>query len=464
MPWGSVWRHGVPGRSSTASTDRGLVSSASSACAPDPSTSATAGSLLVRRPRGHARRSTLPDITYHCGGGSPAAVALLLATRLRVPRRGSAATFLWSSRRRWRREHVLGRLLRYRYGWDAGSSTASARGPAGPPSAQGDYDYLSLYPEQPAPARDRPGGGRRRCQALGLAPDAVLITLNGLCVAVTLYAVHVLVVRVAGRGPALVAQLAPRSRRLSPVAGVPYTDFYAMPLRRGGAGPGRPAWPRPGELGSRPVAPRRRVGSRWPTPSRRHPSSRRGHRRPPPGGTSSAISTRTSARDRRRRRQRAGAVAGAVSALAVSRRGAAPHWCSRGRLGRRPARIATAFAPAPVVGRQRLGREGRPRQRACQLRGLQPAHGRRARGRDQAQMSDYARSYLADRLAGARSARHARLLRGQGWPGTGATGCSGRGARARDSLPGVFAPATGVTGDLHDLNGFHGAATSSRAK
>ncbi len=32
-----------------------------------------------------------------------------------------------------------------------------------------------------------------------------------------------------------------------------------------------------------------------------------------------------------------------------------------------------------------------------------------------------------------------------------------------DSLPGTLAPATGVTGVVHDLNGFHGAGYQLRA-
>ena len=73
-------------------------------------------------------------------------------------------------------------------------------------------------------------------QSLGVAPDAVLIALGGIGLAVTLYAVHVLVVRMAGRGPALVAQLVTIALvGLSPWLSVPYTDVLAMPFVVGGA-------------------------------------------------------------------------------------------------------------------------------------------------------------------------------------------------------------------------------------
>jgi hypothetical protein len=129
----------------------------------------------------------------------------------------------------------VGLMGRYQYGWDARVIMDMARSlHAGRPLTDSDYAYLSLYPNNlPLLAIDRFGAdvGAR----LGLSPDAVLITLNGVCVAVTLYAVHHLVVRVAGRGPALAAQLATLALvGTSPWLSVPYTDFYAMPFVVGG--------------------------------------------------------------------------------------------------------------------------------------------------------------------------------------------------------------------------------------
>ena len=130
---------------------------------------------------------------------------------------------------------MVGLMTRYRYGWDARVIMDMARGlQAGRPLSPAEYDYLSLYPNNlPLLAIDRVGVAVG--QAFSLAPDAVLIPLNGICVGVTLYAVHLLVARVAGRGPSLVAQLATLVLvGTSPWLAVPYTDFYAMPFVVGG--------------------------------------------------------------------------------------------------------------------------------------------------------------------------------------------------------------------------------------
>lgn len=130
---------------------------------------------------------------------------------------------------------ALGQALRYDYGWDARVVMNIARSlHAGRPLTSDVYDYLSLYPNNiPLLAIDRLGadvGGW-----LGTSPDAVLITLTGLCVAASLYAAQALVVPVAGRGPALVTQLVVLGLvGVSPWLSVPYTDFYAMPFVIGG--------------------------------------------------------------------------------------------------------------------------------------------------------------------------------------------------------------------------------------
>ncbi|GAB3060059.1 hypothetical protein GCM10027053_22720 [Intrasporangium mesophilum] len=129
----------------------------------------------------------------------------------------------------------VGLMGRYEYGWDARVIMDMARSVSGGrPLTDSDYGYLSLFPNNlPLLAIDRLGVEVGR--SLGLSPDAVLITLNGICVAVTVYAVHLLVVRVAGRGPALAAQLATLALvGTSPWLSVPYTDFYAMPFVVGG--------------------------------------------------------------------------------------------------------------------------------------------------------------------------------------------------------------------------------------
>ena len=140
----------------------------------------------------------------------------------------------------------LGLAMRYDFGWDARVIFEMARSlHAGRLLTDADYDYLSQFPNNiPLLAIDRLGV--EVGAALGLAPDAVLITLTGVCVAVTLYAAHLLVVPVAGRGPALVTQLVVLALvGISPWVSLPYTDFYAMPFIVGGLALATAAWRRP---------------------------------------------------------------------------------------------------------------------------------------------------------------------------------------------------------------------------
>ncbi len=130
---------------------------------------------------------------------------------------------------------AVGMMTGYRYGWDARVVMDMARAlQGGRPLGTADYDYLSLYPNNlPLLAIDRTGVAVG--QTLSLSPDAVLVPLNALCVGVTMYAVHLVVVRVAGRGPAFAAPLATLVLvGTSPWLAVPYTDFYAMPFVAGG--------------------------------------------------------------------------------------------------------------------------------------------------------------------------------------------------------------------------------------
>lgn len=126
---------------------------------------------------------------------------------------------------------VMGELMRYPYGWDARVVMSIARQVhAGMSISAGELRYLSEYPNNlPLVTIDRIGAavaGR-----LGLSPDAVLIAGNGLCLAVSLWLVHVVVRRVAGRGAALLAMLLVWVFvGLSPWMAVPYTDLYAMPF------------------------------------------------------------------------------------------------------------------------------------------------------------------------------------------------------------------------------------------
>ncbi|ADU48640.1 hypothetical protein [Intrasporangium calvum] len=129
----------------------------------------------------------------------------------------------------------LGLALRYDFGWDARVILEMARSMhAGRALSDVEYGYLSLYPNTiPLLVIDR--FGVEVAAALGLAPDAALIVLTAVCVGVTVYAAHLLLVPVAGRGAALVTQLVVVALvGASPWVSVPYTDYYAMPFVVGG--------------------------------------------------------------------------------------------------------------------------------------------------------------------------------------------------------------------------------------
>ncbi len=140
---------------------------------------------------------------------------------------------------------ALGVVMRYRFGWDARVVLDLAvRVQSGVGLRPGDYDYLSLFPNTiPLLAIDRLGVGV--ATTLGLRADELLIVASAVCVAVTLYAVHTLVAPVAGRGPALGAQVVTLVLvGLSPWMSVPYTDLYAMPFLVGGLALVCAAWRR----------------------------------------------------------------------------------------------------------------------------------------------------------------------------------------------------------------------------
>ncbi|GAA6524737.1 hypothetical protein [Intrasporangium sp. DVR] len=140
----------------------------------------------------------------------------------------------------------LGQALRYDFGWDARVMLEMARSlHAGQALTDVEYEYISLYPNNiPLLVIDRLGV--EVAAALGFAPVAVLIALTGVCVGLTVYAAHLLVVPVAGRGAALVTQLMVIALvGVSPWVSVPYTDYYAMPFVVGGAALAAAAWRRP---------------------------------------------------------------------------------------------------------------------------------------------------------------------------------------------------------------------------
>lgn len=131
---------------------------------------------------------------------------------------------------------VFGLALRYRYGWDARAvMTIAQELAAGRAPSQGRYSYLSMYPNNlPLLAIDRVAVSVSN--QLGISVDVLLICCTALGFGLTVFAVHRLVSPVAGRGPAVVAQLAAIVLvGTSPWLSVPYTDAFVLPLVAGAA-------------------------------------------------------------------------------------------------------------------------------------------------------------------------------------------------------------------------------------
>jgi hypothetical protein len=137
----------------------------------------------------------------------------------------------------------VGEVLHYPYGWDANVVMGLARRiHAGIPVNQGEYHYLSEYPNNlPLLAIDRAGAavaGR-----LGMTPDSILIGLNAVGLLVSIWLAHLLVRRCAGPVAAAVAALLITGFvGLSPWMAVPYTDIFAMPFTIGAVALAVLAW------------------------------------------------------------------------------------------------------------------------------------------------------------------------------------------------------------------------------
>ncbi|GAA2746235.1 hypothetical protein GCM10009868_30910 [Terrabacter aerolatus] len=351
---------------------------------------------------------------------------------------------------------VIGLMQRYHYGWDARVVMDMARSlQAGRPLGAADYDYLSLYPNNlPLLAIDRVGVAV--AQAFSLAPDAVLIPLNGLCVAVTAYAVHLLVVRVAGRGPALVAQLVTLVLvGTSPWLAVPYTDFYAMPFLVGGVA-----------LAVRSMTPRARTERvvLW-LLAVASVSVAYAIKTTPVVIAIAAVLTAVVAifdHDLAPGR-RAGVIAAcAASALAFVALGTGLSVAATSAAGVDAARVDTSASP-PVLWWVAMGAD---EQRTADGVVNYGAYSREMvdaiTGRTPDEMRAYASGVLRDHWAqrglGGTLAFYGSKV-AWNW-GDGMFWAWGEGP---DSLPGTLAPATGLTQVVHDLNGFHGAGYQLRA-
>lgn len=346
---------------------------------------------------------------------------------------------------------------RYQYGWDAGAVMSMARSlHAGRPLSEHELDYLSVFPNNlPLLAIDRAAADVG--QSLGVAPDAVLIALGGIGLAVTLYAVHVLVVQLAGRGPALVAQIVTIALvGLSPWLSVPYTDVLAMPLVVGGAALASRAL-MPGQRRSRTVL--------WTLSIAALAVAYAVKTTPVVVVAAAAITGIIVVFDRERhlRRPVLGLSAIAVGlvlflVLAVALPAASTTVAGVDTQDLRPDASPTLLWWVANGSAETVSSAGVVSYGAYVRAMVDAVH----EGTPD-QVNEYALGYLAERwqergLLGTVEFYANKLA--WNW-GDGMFSAWGEGG---DSLPGLLAPATGVTGVVHDLNGFNGGGYQLRAE
>ncbi|HET9632369.1 MAG TPA: hypothetical protein VFP73_08225 [Terrabacter sp.] len=350
----------------------------------------------------------------------------------------------------------VGLMMRYHYGWDARVVLDMARTlQAGRPLSAADYDYLSLYPNNlPLLAIDR--AGVAVAHGLSLAPDAVLIPLNGICVAVTLYAVHDLVVRVAGRGPSLVAQLVTLLLvGTSPWLAVPYTDFYSMPFVVGAVA-----------LAARALSPGplpRRVGL-WVLAVVAMSVGYAIKTTPVVIAVAAVLTAVVAIFDHDLApRRRAGVIAAcAASSVAFVALGLGLSTGATAASGVDAARMDASASP-PLIWWIALGAaEGRTAQG-------EPTYGAYSQpmvdaleGRTPSEVSQYSADFLAQRRS-ERGLGGTLAFYGDKAAWNWGDGMFGAWWEGLDAAPGALAPATGPTGAVHELNGFHGWAYPVRA-
>ena len=352
---------------------------------------------------------------------------------------------------------AVGLAGQYAYGWDARVLMDLARTlDSGRPLPDRGIEYLSLFPNNlPLLAIDQ--WGHAVARRLGLTADEVLIGVGAVCVAATLYAVHDLVARVAGRGPALAAQLATLVLiATSPWVAVPYTDLYAMPFVTGGAA-----------LAARALAPGRREVRvvLWGLSILAMTVAYALKTTPVVMVTAVAVAVLVAVFDGHQHLdRRAVALAACAAGLAVfAVLAVAVPTLARNASGADTSRLRADVSPSPLwwlangsikqtnaTGITNYGTYSREMVEA--IEGLPPAA-----------MDDYARQFLADRwaergLAGT-AAFYANKL-AWNW-GDGMFSAWGEGG---DSLSGVMPPGRGVVAAVQEVNGFHGQWYPLRAE
>jgi hypothetical protein len=344
---------------------------------------------------------------------------------------------------------AVGLTGQYAYGWDARVVMDLARTlDSGQPLPPLGVEYFSLFPNNlPLLAIDEWGHVLGR--SVGATADEVLIVLGAVCVAVTLYAVHDLVVRVAGRGPALAAQLVTLALvATSPWVAVPYTDLYAMPFVVGGAA-----------LAARAIAPGRRTVriALWLLAILSMVVAYALKTTPVVMVIAVAVAVLVAVFDGSQPfdRRAAGLAACAAGLAVFAVLAVAVPSLAQDASGADRSRLRSGVSPTPLwwlangasektsaAGVTNYGTYSREMVEV--IEGLTPQ-----------QMDDYARAFLADRWAE------------RGLPGTLAfygnklawnwgDGMFSAWVEGADSLPGVLPPATGATAVVQEVNGLHG--------
>ena len=284
----------------------------------------------------------------------------------------------------------------------------------------------------------------------------MLIGLGALCVALTLYAVHDLVARVAGRGPALAAQLVTLALvATSPWVAVPYTDLYAMPFVTGGAA-----------LAARALAPGRRLVRiiLWGLSILSMTVAYALKTTPVVMVIAVAVAVIVAVFDGHQHldRRAAGLAACAAGLVVFSALAVGVPSLAQNVSGADNSQLRADVSPSPLwwlangsnettsdTGVTNYGTYSREMIDAIQ--GLSPE-----------QMDAYARAILADRWA-ERGPMGTLAFYGNKLAWNWGDGMFSAWVRT-DSLPGVMPPATGAAAAVHDVNGLHGQWYPLRAE
>ena len=344
---------------------------------------------------------------------------------------------------------AVGLAGQYPYGWDARvvmdlARTLDSGGPLPPLGV----DYFSLYPNNlPLLAIDQ--WGHAVARHVGLTADEVLILLSAVCVAVTLYAVHDLVARVAGRGPAVAAQVVTLLLvATSPWVAVPYTDLYAMPFVTGGAALAARALA-PGSRGTRVVL--------WGLSILAMAVAYALKTTPVVMVIAVAVAVLVAVFDSHQHldRRAAGLAACAAGLVVFSALAIAVPTLAQNASGADNSRLRADVSPSPLWwlanGSYETTSETGVTNYGTYSREMVAA----IEGRSPAEMDAYARAYLADRWA-ERGLHGTLAFYGNKLAWNWGDGMFSAWVEGADSLPGVLTPATGAVGAVREVNGLHG--------